>query len=265
MVRGGAGPDDKPLVDPKAADMARPLWKSECQSCHGEDARGTPKGPNLVRSLVVLHDRYGSTVGPYLRKEHPSIPVQKKPPVPPALTPGLNDSEILMLAHFLRDRVNDTLRGAPMFKPGNVLTGDTRAGAAYFNGEGGCATCHSPTGDLAGIGTRMEPVAIQQRFLFPMAGAGRGRSNAPGRGPGSGSVTIVTVTTETGETVSGELIAMDDFNVSLRDASGMTRTIRRTPRTRVLKNDPFAAHIDLLSRITDQNIHDVVAYLASLK
>src|SRR5438874_2505819 len=68
-VRGAAGPDDKPIVDPKAAEMARPLWVADCQSCHGADARGTTKGPNLVRSLVVLHDRYGSTVGPYLRKE----------------------------------------------------------------------------------------------------------------------------------------------------------------------------------------------------
>jgi Zn-dependent M32 family carboxypeptidase len=35
--------------------------------------------------------------------------------------------------------------------------------------------------------------------------------------------------------------------------------------TRVVKNDPFAAHIALLSRITDKNIHDVVAYLETLK
>jgi len=189
------------------------------------------------------------------------------PPVPGAGTapgaaaPGLTDTQVLILAHFLRDRVNDTLRGAPAFKPGNVLVGDAKAGAEYFNGEGGCAKCHSPTGDLAGIGARMEPVAIQQRFLFPMiSAASRGRSNE-----GSGLVTTVTVTPETGETVSGELIAMDDFNVTLKDPAGMRRTVRRTARTRVVKHDPFAAHIDLLSHISDQNIHDVVAYLASLK
>jgi cytochrome c oxidase cbb3-type subunit 3 len=271
MVRGGAGPDEKPLVDPKASEMARPLWVSDCQSCHGADARGTVKGPNLVRSLVVLHDRYGSTLGPYLRKEHPPIAYTPAAPAPTApaagartapaaAAPGLTDTQVLLLAHFLRDRVNDTLRGAPAFKPGNVLTGDPKAGAEYFNGEGGCVKCHSPGGDLAGIGARLEPVAIQQRFLFPMISASRGRSSG-----GSDPVTTVTVTTETGETVSGELITMDDFNVSLKDAAGMPRTIRLTARTQVVKNNPFAAHIDLLSHISDQNIHDVVAYLASLK
>jgi hypothetical protein len=164
---------------------------------------------------------------------------------------------VLLLAHFLRDRVNDTLRGAPMFKPGNVLTGDARAGAEYFNGDGGCASCHSPTGDLAGIGRRLEPVALQQRFLFPAAATRRPGPNA--------RVVTVTVTTESGETLSGPLERMDDFTVSLRDAAGNYRSVRRTPGTRVVKNDPFAAHTELLSRITDKNIHDVVAYLETLK
>ena len=143
-----------------------------------------------------------------------------------------------------------------MFKPGNVLTGDRSAGAAYFNGEGGCAKCHSPTGDFAGIGRRLEPLNIQQRLLFTAGGVRRG-ANAP--------VVTVTVTTEGGETLSGPLETMDDFNVSFRDGSGRYRTVRRTPGTRVVKNDPYAAHVELLPRITDKNIHDLVAYLESLK
>jgi mono/diheme cytochrome c family protein len=256
--RGGAGPDDKPLVDSKAAEMGRPVYGENCVACHGADARGTATGPNLVRSLVVLHDRYGSTLGPYLRASHPPVPIGGRggSQTGPKFE-TLTNTQVLVLAHFLRERVNDTLRGAPMFKPGNVLTGDPRAGAEYFNGEGGCAKCHSPSGDLAGIGKRLEPVNLQQRFLFP-ANAARQAAAKP--------VTVtVTVTTESGETVSGELDRMDDFNVSLRDASGTYRTVRRTPGTRVVKNDPFAAHVDLLSRITDKNIHDIVAYLETLK
>lgn len=257
-VRMAAGPDDKPLVDPKASEMGTPLYGKECLACHGADARGTPAGPNLVRSLPVLHDRYGSTLGPYLRTSHPPVPVAGRGAA--ATGPKfetLTNTQVLLLAHFLRDRINDTLRGAPMFKPGNVLTGDPKGGVAYFNGEGGCAQCHSPTGDLAGIGRRMEPVALQQRFLFPAAAARRPGPNA--------RVVTVTVTTESGETLSGPLERMDDFTVALRDASGAYRSVRRTPGTRVVKQDPFAAHIDLLSRITDKNIHDVVAYLETLK
>jgi cytochrome c oxidase cbb3-type subunit 3 len=249
-VRGAAGPDDKPLVDPKASEIAKPLWTSDCQLCHGADARGTDRGPNLVRSALVLGDRYGSTIGPYLRTKHAALPSGKKI--------ELTDTQVLLLAHFLRDRVNDTLRGSPLFKPGDILVGDAKAGAAYFDGEGRCGQCHSPSGDLKGIATRLDPVGMQQRLLFPSnAGARRRTTAAP--------VVTVTVTRENGETIAGELVHMDDFYVSLRDASGAYRTVRRAPGVRVEKHDPFAAHVDLLSRITDTQIHDLVAYLETLK
>ena len=204
-----------------------------------------------MRSWNVLHDRYGSVVGPYLRSSHP--------PVAGSSTKfeTITNTQVLVLAHFLREQINDTLRGAPMFKPGNVLTGDRAAGAAYFNGDGGCAKCHSPTGDFAGIGTRLEPVNIQQRFLFPAARgapARRQRAGRDGHGDHGGRRNAV-----------GPLETMDDFNVSLRDGVGRLPQVRRTPGTRVVKNDPYAAHVELLSRITDKNIHDLVAYLETLK
>jgi cytochrome c oxidase cbb3-type subunit III len=256
-VRGGSGPDDRPIVDPKASESAKPLYATNCLACHGADARGTAQGSNLVRSLVVLRDRYGSTLGPYLRASHPPVPSAGRGAsrTAPAFE-GLTSREVLLLSHFLRDRVNDTLRSAPMFKPGNVLIGDPRAGAEYFQGDGGCAQCHSPSGDLAGIGKRLEPVNLQQRFLFP--------HTARRQGPGAKVVTVA-VTTESGQTLTGDLDRMDDFNVSFRDASGTYQSVRRTPGTRVVKTDPFAAHVALLSRLTDKNIHDVVAYLETLK
>ena len=254
-IRGGVGPIDKPMVDPKAVQLATPLYASACQSCHGPDARGTSDGANLVRSEIVLRNRYGSTLGPYLATQHPPVPGAggARAPLPP-----LTSMQVLLLSHFLRERLNDTLRGSPLFKPGDVLTGNATAGQDYFNGEGGCTKCHAATGDLAAIGRRMDPITIQQRFLFPNnAGSRRRATPAP--------VITVTVTTPAGETITGPLVYLDDFNVSLRDASGAHRTIRRSAGVRVEKQDPYAAHVALLPRITDKAIHDVVAYLASLK
>jgi mono/diheme cytochrome c family protein len=252
---GGAGPADKPVVDAAAADRGRKVWAGECITCHGTQARGSDNGPNLVRSVVVLHDRYGSTLGPYLQKGHK---MQSGRPAT-ALTP----QEIEDLAHFLRQRVNDGLRGSPLFQPQNVLTGDPKAGQTFFNGEGKCATCHSATGDLAGIGGRYEPIDIQQRFLFPNTGrGGRGRGRAAGPG---GQAVRVTVTPPDGQAVSGVLVQMDDFYVTLRGVDGRPQTFRRTPDTRVEKNDPLAFHVELLDRLSDKQMHDVVAYLESLK
>jgi len=260
--RVDAGAEDRPGVDPAAAAEGKKIWGIECVNCHGPSARGTDNGPNLIRSLVVLKDRFGSTLGPFLKRGHKMQSGRS--------SAVLTDDQVLMLAHFLRDRVNDTLRGSAEFQVKNILTGDAKAGEAFFNSGGKCSTCHSPSGDLQGYGSKYEPVDIQQRFLFPRnatpgGGRGRGRAAARGSAPSPASAITVTVTQPNGETVSGVLLQLDDFNVSLRDESGWTRTFARTPGLKVTKTDPLAAHRALLGNLTDKNMHDVVAYLETLK
>jgi mono/diheme cytochrome c family protein len=241
------------VVEPAEADRGKTVWIAECVTCHGPDARGAAGGPNLVRSTLVLHDRYGSFLGPFLKEGHP---MQSGKP-----TASLTEAQIVQLSHFLRQRLTDTLRGSPLFDVKDILTGDPKAGAAYFAGEGQCATCHSPTGDLAGIGTRLTPVNIQQRFIFPVSG-GRGRGGAAASNP---TAITVTVKPRDGQPITGARIEEDDFYVTLRDASGVVRTIKRTPGMTVTTTNPLQFHVDLLQKITDQQMHDVVAYLESLK
>jgi cytochrome c oxidase cbb3-type subunit 3 len=251
----GAGPSDKPVVDPAAADRGRKVWAGECIDCHGAQARGGEKGPNLVRSVIVLRDRYGSQIGPFLKKGHK---LQSGTP-----SANLTDAQVQDLAHFLRQKVNDGLRGSPLFQVQNILTGDAKAGATYFNGEGKCTTCHSPAGNLAGIGARLEPVDIQQRFLFPATGRG-GRGRGAPAGPNPNAVRV-TVTPAAGTPITGVLVQMDDFYVTLRNADGAIQTVRRGPAVKVEKTDPLTFHNELLDKITDKNMHDIVAYLESLK
>jgi cytochrome c oxidase cbb3-type subunit III len=250
----GAGPADAPYVDAALATAGKTVWAAECINCHGTQARGTDNGPNLTRSLVVLRDRYGSSIGPFLKGHK----LQSG-----AAGSTLTEEQVTNLAHFLRQRVNDSFRGSPLFQAQNVLVGDAAAGAAFFNGPGKCATCHTATAlSLAGIGTRYEPIDLQQRFLFPGGGrGGRGRG-----GPASpASAVKVTVTPAAGEAVTGVLLQMDDFNVSMRDAAGNYRTFKRGPGVKVVKDDPLAAHHALLETLTDKNMHDIVAYLETLK
>jgi hypothetical protein len=166
------------------------------------------------------------------------------------------------LAHFLHQKVYNTLRSGPELQIQNVLTGDPKAGAAYFNGAGKCSTCHSPTGDLKGIGSRYDPPTIQSKFLFPrsVGFARRGGSASAKEKP-----VTVTVTQSNGQVVDGVLVALDDFNVSLRDSQGNYRSFKITESLKVVKHDPYAMHVTLLDQYTDKNIHDIVAYLESLK
>ncbi|HEX4168534.1 MAG TPA: c-type cytochrome [Bryobacteraceae bacterium] len=254
--RGGGGgfsmgPDNKQIVDPAAAARGKTVYLAQCVSCHGPEARGDDKGPDLVRSLTILHDRYGSTLKPFLQKGH-----QTQSGMP---STNLTDAQITDLSHFLHQQVDNTLRSGPYSKVLNVLTGDAAAGEAYFNGPGGCKACHSPTGDLAGIASRYEPPVLQQRFLFPHTVGFRAGAMAPVK------PLTATVTTPDGQSVTGIVEKIDDFNISLRDSSGDYHTFTRSPDVKVEKHDPYAAHEELLDKYTDKDIHDVVAYLETLK
>lgn len=247
-----AGAADKHITDEEAAGRGKSIYVAQCVTCHGARGRGTQSGPDLVRSLVVLKDRYGSTVGPFLKKGHP---MQGG-----IASASLTAEQVEDLSHFLHQKVDDTLRTGPYNTVLNVLTGDPKAGEAYFNGDGGCAGCHSATGDLAGIAKKYEPPVLQLKMVFPQTVAfGRGPSKGPKK------PVTVTVTPEGKPAISGTLVQMDDFNVSLRTADGEFMTVERTPNVRVEKNDPYAAHVALLDRYTDKDIHNLVAYLETLK
>lgn len=250
--RSNVGPADRPRVDPVAADRGAHVWAVECVTCHGAKARGTDKAPNLLRSDIVLHDRFGSELGPFLKKGHPT---QSGRP-----SASLTDAEVADVMQYVRQRINDTLRGSSMFAPGDILTGNAAAGAAYFSGAGGCAACHSATGDLAKVGSRYNPVDLQQRMLFPVAA----RFGPRGGGPNRTAITV-TVTPPSGPAMTGTLTEDDDFFVSFRDASGVVRTVRKTPGVKVTIDDPLRAHHEWLDRVTDADIHNLVAYLVTLK
>lgn len=256
----GGGPDDAHIVDGAAAERGKSVYVAECITCHGNKGRGGPdslppaqRGADLVRSLVVLKDRYGATIGQFLKKGHPT---QSGKP-----SAAIEGAQAIDLAHFLHLKVTDTLRSGPYSQVINVLTGDAKAGQQFFNGAGGCNKCHSPTGDLAGVGKKYEPAMLQQKFLFPRTfGFGRGRG-----APVAAKPVTLTVTPAGGAAVSGVLVHLDDFNVALRDSSGEYFSWKRTAALKVQKNDPYQGHIELLDKYTDRNIHDIVTYLESLK
>jgi cytochrome c oxidase cbb3-type subunit III len=231
----------RPDIDPDSADRGKRVYRQLCVDCHGNLAKGSEDGPDLIRSTVILHDRAGSELGPALKKlpNHPR---------------DLAPRQLQDLSQFLRQRIEETVKNRTAATPPNVLTGDAKAGQAYFNAK--CAACHSPAGDLARIASRYDPVTLQQRFLFPRSG---------GRGGPEPKRSQVTVTPASGTPVSGALERVDDFYISLRDASGDYRSWTRNPDLKVEIQDPYAAHDRLLEEYADADIHNIVAYLESLR
>jgi mono/diheme cytochrome c family protein len=237
---GQAGPT-RPEVDGAAADRGKQIYLQFCVNCHGNLAKGTDQGPDLIRSVTVLQDHEGGKLGPALTR----LANHKR---------DLTKRQVADISQFLKQRIEDTVKNRNAVRPPNVLTGDAKAGQAYFGAK--CSACHSPAGDLEGISRRYDPVTLQQRFLFPRSG---------GRGAPTPKRSLVTVTPASGEPVSGTLERIDDFTVSLRDAAGDYRTWRRTADVRVEIQDPYAVHNQLLDEYTDADMHNVVAYLETLK
>jgi cytochrome c oxidase cbb3-type subunit 3 len=235
------GPTDRPPVDDAAATRGRGLYAQQCINCHGSTAKGGPNGPDLIRSTAVLRDRLGASIGPAMQSKASSH------------SASLTQAQIVDLSHFLRQRIEAVTRNRTPTAPIDVLTGDPEAGRRYFNGDGRCSTCHSPTGDFAGLRTRTpDALTLQQRFLFPTLAR-------------STKKVEVTVTPPSGAPVTGTLERIDNFTVALHDASGDYRSFSRVPGVTVEVRDPLTAHRELLDRYTDDAIHDVVAYLWTIK
>ncbi|HET7216393.1 MAG TPA: c-type cytochrome [Vicinamibacterales bacterium] len=248
----------RPPGDPEVIKKGSGLYGVYCRACHGTDLRGGDQGgPNLLRSQVVLNDQNGEQILPVVQngRQNPGMPVMPPLPIP--------EEDVRAIATYIHS-VTASARGqgAPPEGPPvelNIVVGDAKAGQAYFNAK--CTACHSAN-DMQGIATRVvEPMALQNFWV-----GGGGRGGRGGRGGGSPTPTTVTVTDASGQKVEGRLVRIDDFMVVLTPADGLTRSFRRNgdvPKVEI--KDPRQAHLKLLPTYTDKDIHDVTAYLVTLK
>ncbi len=239
---------NRPPADPASVERGKALYGVNCQFCHGADTRGGDSGPSLLRSGTVLDDQHGELIAPVVRAGRTGMPKFT-----------LTDDQITDIAAFVH-----TFRAAgydeSRVKPPSIVVGDARAGEAFFGAK--CGSCHSATGDLRGIAGRItDPRQLQQTWLLPGSGGGRG-----GPAPVQVKPTTVTVTLPSGEKIEGRLDRIDDFVVGLTMADGTHRSFSTsgdTPKVEV--HDPLQPHKDLLRVYADSDIHNMTAYLVTLK
>ena len=260
---GGFVPgQQRPPGDPAQIERGKALYGINCNGCHGPDLRGGDMGgPNLLRSQAALSDIDGELIVPIIQG---SRQAGGMPAIP------LNPDDAKAVAAYVRS-VEGTIgrQGMPPgpgVPPPSILVGDAREGQAYFATK--CASCHSATGDLQGIATRIpDPKMLQNSWI---AGGGRGGRRGGGGGgapdaPNPRAVTA-TVTMPSGERIEGRLLRIDDFLVTLVLADATERTIRRNGDVpKIDLHDPMQGHRDLLPLYTDKDMHDVTAYLVTLK
>jgi cytochrome c oxidase cbb3-type subunit 3 len=226
---------------PDSIENGRSSFQQRCAFCHGKDAGGGESGPDLTRSKLVSSDSKGEKVGPVIRGGR----LEKG--MPPF---NIADSEITNLVAFIHSQQDKAMSQTGVRKgveDSDLLTGNAEAGKAFFNGPGTCSTCHSPTGDLAGVATRYQGLKLEQQMLSP-----------------KNSKAKATVTTQSGTVLSGTLAYHDEFTIALVDSNQVYHSWP-TVAVKYKIDDPVQAHIQLLEKYTDANIHDLYAYIESLK
>jgi cytochrome c oxidase cbb3-type subunit III len=238
-------------MDPALVEHGKTLYAINCQGCHGRDLRGGDMGgPNLLRSQVALADQNGEGIVPIIQGARQAMGMPKI---------GLSIEDSNAVAAYVRSVVAMIGRqGKPPEQqmPANIVVGDAAAGRAYFDAK--CKSCHSPEGDLSGIATRVsDPKALQNLWI---AGRMRGQSANPHT-----NVTA-TVTPAFGPPVTGQLVHIDEFIVVLKLPDETSLSFQRHgDQPKVVVQDPLQAHKDLLPAYTDADIHNVTAYLVTLK
>lgn len=238
-------------ADAAAVARGEQAFGVQCAFCHGANARGGAQGgSDLLLSPIVLEDERGSHLGPFLKVGRPEKNMPRF---------DLTPRQVADLAAFLRARM---AAASSRTSAVSILVGDATAGAAYFNGRGRCTTCHSVDGDLKGVAKKYEPRALQGRMVVPR---GDGGWPTPGSHPGDKGLRA-TVTPASGASVSGAVVYLSDFYITVNDAAGQRHTfVRRGDEPKVTLVDPLQAHLELLRTLTDRDMHNLTAYLATLK
>ena len=246
-------------VDPAAIARGQQTYTQNCTFCHGPDTHGGAEGGvDLTQSTIVMGDPTSAQLVAFLRAG--------RPPRMPSFN-NLTDAQVADVATFVRSNAVPAARGG-RGATAVAVVGDAKEGEAFFNGPGKCTTCHSVTGDLKGIGSKYSTLVLQGRIVLP-----RGTGGYPGLSFGPPIVGVppdkprgVTVTEAGGKISSGDLVAISDFLVTLKDSDGVTHSFARNgniPKVEV--KDPLQAHLDLLPKLTDKEMHDLTAYLVTLK
>ena len=253
---GGYAYPSRPPGDPASIARGTALYDTNCSFCHGEDARGGAQGgPNLIRSDVVLRDENGELLAPVVHNGRPDQGMPKF---------TLSNAEIADLSAFLHSfGINS--RDPARKRPPSIVVGNAQSGEVYFRTK--CSSCHSVTADLRGIGARIsDPRTLQQTWLMPAVYGVRGGGATSASAADHVPPVTVTVTTPDGQKVEGRLGRIDDFIVTLTETNGSARSFLRegdVPKVEI--HDPMQRHKDLLRIYTDKDIHDVTAYLVTVR
>lgn len=243
----------KPIENPSDEDLAvgRRLFASQCVRCHGHDGGGG-EGPSLKRSRL----RRASDDAALLSVIQDGVPGTSMQGAW-----QLSVREVARVGAYVRTlgRIAET-----------PLPGDAARGRVLFEGKGGCAVCHivggkgGPHGpELTEIGSERGPEHLRRSLVDPGADLPpRPVSYEPNAYAGH---LLVRAALEDGRVVSGYRVNEDTFTIQLRDPAGKLHSLRKAGLARLEKQLGQSSMPAYKGVLSEGELDDLVAYLASLR
>jgi cytochrome c oxidase cbb3-type subunit III len=227
--------------DKAAAARGAPLYQRNCAFCHGPQARGAV-APSLITSDEVLGDDHGEHLLPFLRKGRP----EKGMPAFASMT----DDQLKDITEFLHLEVEDVAnRGA--YRVLNVLVGNAAEGKSYV--ESHCMSCHTADTFVHIAAKFRSPEQLQRGWIWPA------------RAGGAALAPTAIVKTADSATITGRVTQVSDFRITIEDSAGQTHVIDREPGVEVEMKDPLTPHQEMIMTLSNDEMHNVTAYLDTLK
>jgi putative heme-binding domain-containing protein len=226
-----------PSHEPKSSVPGRASFNSTCAGCHGLDGHGSDKAVNIAsgRARALSDTQLASIISN-------GIPETGMPAFH-----TLTQAQVHALVSYLR-----SLQGKAEAR---VLPGDPKRGRELFFGKGGCAACHSISGeggflgpDLTEYAATNSPEGLRNEITkFP-------RTPAHGYRP-------AVVTTTRGERLEGLIRNEDNFSMQLQTADGNFHLLRKSDVQSCEHRDGSLMPANYRDKFSDSELNDLVSYL----
>ena len=239
--------------DPAAVREGASLFRANCSPCHGLNARGGGRGPDLTSGLWS----HGGSDAAIFHSITEGVPGTEMP------ANVFEDSETWALVAYLRS--------VSMKQPA-PLNGDRAAGERYFWGKGACGHCHMVKGrggplgpDLTRVGAARSVEYLVESIRTPSKELSQGMSDPNNHYGIPLEYETVTAVTRGGERVVGIAKNEDAFSLQLLGQDDELHLFLKKDLREVIHERRSLMPAYPEQTLGKQGLADLLAYLTSLR
>jgi cytochrome c oxidase cbb3-type subunit III len=253
-ARAGQADTKNPLAgNPAAIREGSSLFRANCSPCHGLNARGGGRGPDLTSGLWI----HGGSDVAIFRTIGQGVPGTEMPPN------QFEDSETWALIAYLR---------SVGVKPAGPVAGDRAKGERLFWGKSACGQCHMVKGrggrlgpDLTRVGAARSVEYLTESIRTPDKELSQSTSDPNNHYGIPLDYDTVTAVTRDGRRIIGVAKNEDAFSLQLFGQDDQFHLFLKKDLREVLHERRSLMPAYTEQMLNHAELHDLLAFLTSLR